>query len=271
MVIYIQKNKSIIQRLKELWYFRELIYFFAWKDIKIKYKQAMLGALWIILQPVLLMLIFTLVGKAVNIQTGAIPYSVYVFAGIIFWNIFASGVQNIGNSFVSNANILKKIYFPKLIMPFSSLMVVMFDFFISFIVFLILIIWEGVYLNWLKVFVFFWLIIFFITLVTLGLGLFFASFNVRYRDVRYVIPFFIQLMFFASPIIYSPLHFEEAWKNVLYAMNPYVAVMELVHHTFFNMPLHLDYLWYGVVSAVLLFALGVITFFAMEKTFADVV
>jgi len=271
MEIYIRKNKTVFQYLKELWNFRELIYFFAWKDVKIKYKQALLGVLWIVLQPVLLMLIFTIVGKAINFQTKEVPYPVFVFGGIIFWNIFASSVQSIGNSFVSNANILKKIYFPKLIMPISSFLVVLFDFLISFFVFLLLLLWYGVSIDIWKVTLYFIPLLLMIALVTLGVGLFFASLNVRYRDVRYIIPFFIQLMFFATPIIYPMLHFQEGWKNVLYALNPYVAIMELVHYSFFHMPFHVEVLWYGLTSSLCIFFLGLMTFFITEKTFADIV
>src|SRR5688572_4367372 len=187
---------------RELWRYRELFYFFTWRDIKVKYKQTALGFLWAVLQPLLMMIIFTLFfGKALNIPSQNLPYPVYVFSGLLIWNVFSSGLMNASNSMVSNAAIIKKIYFPRFIIPVSSILVSLFDFFMAFILFVPLLIYyrQPVSLTALWC----WPLALGICLVaTLGPGSLLASLNVKYRDFRYVIPFMVQVLFFITPIIY---------------------------------------------------------------------
>ncbi|MFY8035782.1 MAG: ABC transporter permease, partial [Cyclobacteriaceae bacterium] len=172
----------------ELWRYRELFYFFTWRDIKIKYKQATLGFLWAILQPLFMMVIFTLFfGKALNIPSQNLPYPIYVFSGLLIWNLFSTGLTNASNSMVNNASIIKKIYFPRLIIPVSSILVALFDFLMAFILFVPILLFyqQSVSLSALVL----WPVALIIAIVaTLGLGSWLAALNVKYRDFRYVIP-----------------------------------------------------------------------------------
>jgi lipopolysaccharide transport system permease protein len=178
---------------KELWRYRELFYFFTWRDIKIKYKQTFLGFLWAILQPLLLMVIFTFFfGKALKVPSQSLPYPVFVFSGLLLWNIFSSGLTSSSNSMVNNASIIKKIYFPRLIIPVSSILVALFDFCMAFVLFLPLLLYYhqplSVHALWC------WPVALLITLMaTLGPGSWLAALNVKYRDFRYVIPFIVLL------------------------------------------------------------------------------
>ena len=187
---------------KELWQYRELFYFFTWRDVKIKYKQTTLGFLWAILQPLFMMTIFTLFfGKALNIPSQNLPYPVYVFSGLLIWNIFSSGLTSASNSMVSNASIIKKIYFPRLIIPVSSILVALFDFLMAFILFIGILVFYKQPVLWQALFI--WPLALVVSVMaTLGLGCWLAALNVKYRDFRYVIPFLVQVLFFLTPVIY---------------------------------------------------------------------
>ncbi len=266
----IRSKKTFNQRLKELVEYRELVYFFAWKDIKVKYKQAVLGFLWVIIQPILLMLVFTLFSKAVSIDTNGIPYPVFAFTGIIFWNIFASGVNASGNSIVMNANIIKKIFFPKLILPVSSIVVSLFDFTISFFVLIAMLFYFRVEIVFVNFFLFFPAVIL-IVITSLGVGLFLSALNVKYRDFKYIIPFFIQLLFFASPVIYPAISISNPFLSFIYNLNPMIASMEIVRTACFNMKLEIISIIPGIISSFIILIVGTIVFFKMEREFADIV
>ena len=186
----------------ELRRYKELFYFFTWRDIKIKYKQTSLGFLWAVLQPLLMMTIFTLFfGNALQIPSHNLPYPVYVFSGLLIWNIFASGLTNAANSMVNNATIIKKIYFPRLIIPVSSILVAIFDFLMAFILFIGILLFYQQPVSWVALVC--WPLAILLSMVaTLGPGCWLAALNVKYRDFRYVIPFFIQMLFFLTPVIY---------------------------------------------------------------------
>lgn len=211
----------------ELWANRELFYFFTWRDIKIKYKQTVLGFLWAILQPLLMMVIFTFFfGKALKVPSQNLPYPIFVFSGLLIWNTFASGLTNASNSMVNNASIIKKIYFPRLVIPVSSVLVALFDFLMAFGLFVGVLIFFNQYVSW-NAFVY-WPASIFITLVaTLGPGSLLAALNVKYRDFRYIIPFLIQALFFLTPVIYpvSLLGYKEL--QYLLAVSPMYAAIEL--------------------------------------------
>lgn len=218
--------------LKELIEYKELFYFFTWRDIKVKYRQTILGFLWAILQPILLMVIFTFfIGRSFRVPSDEIEYPVFVFSGLILWLIFSSGITNAGNSMVSNAQIIKKIYFPRLIIPISSILVAVFDFAMAFLIFIPILFYYhqpvdlGAALLW-------WPAGIVLTIIgTLGPGCLLASLNVKYRDFRYVIPFLVQVLLFVTPVIY-PLSILPDRIEYLVALNPMYAAI-----TLFRLPL----------------------------------
>jgi len=206
--------------LKELWDFRELFYFFTWRDIKVKYKQTFFGVAWAILQPFLLMLVFSVFfGKALGVPSDDVPYPIFVYCGLLLWNIFSSGLSNAANSMVVNANIIKKIYFPRLIIPISAILVALFDFIMAFIIYIGILIFYHHSLDWVII-VYLPVSVMITILTTFGLGTFIAALNVKYRDFRYVIPFLIQLLLFLTPVIYPVSIIKYKWAQYLLSINP---------------------------------------------------
>lgn len=256
--------------LKELWEYRELFYFFTWRDIKVKYKQAALGIIWAILQPLLLMLIFTAIfNKGLNIQSEGVPYPVFVFSGLIIWQIFSGGLGNAANSMVSNAQIIRKIYFPRLILPLSSILTALFDFCFAWIIFIGLLVYYRVNIHpgiWLFYLTF---SLFFTLLATSGLSLLLSAMNVKYRDFQYAIPFLIQLLFFMSPVLYDTNHFKDSLFNTLLKMNPMSGAIHLARVSFNGHAINWELLCWSGLSSILILVAGLITFRNMESYFAD--
>ncbi len=253
----------------ELWRYRELFYFFTWRDIKIKYKQATLGFLWAILQPLFMMVIFTLFfGKALNIPSQNLPYPIYVFSGLLIWNLFSTGLTNASNSMVNNASIIKKIYFPRLIIPVSSILVALFDFLMAFILFVPILLFyqQSVSLSALVL----WPVALIIAIVaTLGLGSWLAALNVKYRDFRYVIPFLIQVLFFLSPVIYPISLLKYPILQYILACSPMLAAVELFRYPLTGIFPDVYFLGISLLSGVVLLAIGVLYFKRAEDFFAD--
>jgi lipopolysaccharide transport system permease protein len=253
---------------KEIWRYRELFYFFTWRDVKIKYKQTALGFLWAVLQPVLMMVIFTVFGKALSIDSKGLPYELFVFSGLLIWNIYSTGLTGASNSIVNNSLIIKKIYFPRLVIPVSSILVSLFDFLMATTLLVPMLIYfrQPVAISALYL----WPLSILVSIVaTLGLGCWLAALNIKYRDFRYVIPFVIQIMFFVSSVIY-PLSMIESTllRNVL-AVSPIYAAIEL-----FRIPLtgvwpDSNLIWISVSSGIVFLAVGLIYFRRMEDLFAD--
>ncbi|MFH1004988.1 MAG: ABC transporter permease [Bacteroidota bacterium] len=254
--------------LKELWEFRELFYFFTWKDIKVKYKQTVLGVLWAILQPFIMMVVFSVFfGKVIGVPSDNIPYPIFAFSGLILWNIFSSGVSNASQSMVANANIIKKIYFPRLIIPISAILVALFDFIMAFIVYILLLVYYQFSISPL-ILLYFPLSILITVIATFGIGTFIAALNVKYRDFRYVIPFLIQLLFFLTPIIY-PISMVPQWTKPFLALNPMVGAIDLLRSTIINNELNWQYVTISISSSVILFLFGLYYFRKTEYYFAD--
>ncbi|NOZ45320.1 MAG: ABC transporter permease [Chlorobi bacterium] len=270
MEYVIKPQKGISLNLKEIWAYKELFYFFTWRDIKVKYKQTFIGFLWAILQPFLTMVIFSVFfGKLLNVPSDGIPYPIFAYSGLIIWNVFASGLTSSANSMVSNANIIKKIYFPRLIIPMSSILVSAFDFLMAFTVFIGLMIYY-------KVAITFQLLIFvpaslILTIITVfGLGSLLASMNVKYRDFRYIIPFMVQALLFLTPVIYPVSIITYPWAKYLIAVNPMSGAVNLMRGAItHNYP---DSLLLGisVISAIILFFAGLLYFKKTEAYFADI-
>ena len=210
--------------LKELWEYRELLYFLCWRDIKVRYKQTVLGAAWAIIPPFLTMVVFTLFfGRLAQIPSDGIPYAIFCYAALVPWTFFANGLSQASNSLVSNGNLLTKVYFPRLIMPLAGVLSGIIDFVVAFVVLLGMMVYYGlvptIHIHWLPAFLL-------LALVTaLGVAVWLSAMNVQYRDVRHVIPFLIQFWLFATPIAYPSSLLSEPWRT-LYAINPMVGVVE---------------------------------------------
>ncbi len=256
--------------LGELWVYRELIYFFVWRDIKIRYKQTAIGAAWAVLQPFLAMAIFTLFfGRLAHIPSEGLPYPVFSYCGLLPWMYFAAALQHSTNSIVDNQRLVTKVYFPRLALPLSAVLSGLVDFGISLLMFVVMMFYYHIRptlaVLWFPAF------LALAVLAALGVGLWLSALNAIYRDVRYVLPFLIQFWLFASPVVYASSIVPAKWQW-LYGLNPMAGVIEgfrwsLAGHG--DPPTHLILVSLGVVIAVLLG--GVAYFQKMENTIADVV
>ncbi len=253
----------------ELWRYRELFYFFTWRDIKIKYKQTFLGFLWAILQPLMMMTIFTLFfGRALNIPSQNLPYPVYVFSGLIIWNLFSSGLTSASNSMVNNALIIKKIYFPRLIIPVSSILVALFDFLMAFILFIGILLFYKQPVDMIAFLL--WPLAMLIGMVaTLGLGSWLAALNVKYRDFRYVIPFLVQVLFFLTPVIYPISLLKYPLLQYVLACSPMYAAVELFRYPITGIAPDLYFIMISLTSGFILLLVGIFYFKRTEDFFAD--
>jgi lipopolysaccharide transport system permease protein len=256
--------------LKDVWQYRELLYFLAWRDIKVRYKQTVLGAAWAIIQPFFTMVVFSLFfGKLAKIPSDGIPYPLFAFAALVPWTMFANGLSHSADSLVGNANLIKKVYFPRLVIPISSVLTGLVDFLLAFVVLLGMMLYYGsvptLNVIWLPFFVI-------LALVTsLGTGFWLSAMNVQFRDVRYTIPFLIQFWLFATPIAYPSSLLDEPWRTI-YGLNPMVGVVEGFRWALLGTQTApgATILVSAIVAGTLLVT-GAFFFRRMEKTFADVV
>lgn len=263
---------------KEIQQYRELLYFFTWKDIKVRYKQAFLGVLWTVLQPLAMMVIFVLLfNKGLGISTGSIPAPLYYLAGLILWNLFSQAVNGAAQSMVTNANIIKKIYFPRLIIPISSVLTATFDFLISLILFLAIAIFykisEGFAFPILYLLAGF-IISYLITAVTaFGLGTLLSAINVKYRDVRYALPFLIQALFFVTPVMYDVQSLNNQWLASLLELNPLYFAIRIIRECLLTGSLEyvLTVPIMMIVVLILVYICGIFVFKKTEAYFADIV
>lgn len=271
-VVIIEASKSWVPlRLRDIWVYRELLYFLIWRDVKVRYKQTLLGVVWVVLQPVLTMLIFTLFfGKLAGIeqQTGGIPYPVFVYAGLLPWSFFANAITNSGNSLVASAHLITKVYFPRLLVPASAVMAGWVDFAISFLVLVVLMIYYGVALSWTLLIL--PLLLLMATLFALGVGAWLSALNVKYRDIRFVLPFLIQLWMFLSPVIYPPAFVPQRWRWLL-TLNPLTGIIEGFRSALFSRSF--NWMALGVSTIVILVVLiyAAYAFKRMERRFADII
>lgn len=265
----IDANQQNLFNAKELWAYRELFYFFTWRDIKIKYKQTFLGFLWAVLQPLLMMIVFTFFfGKALNIPSQNLPYPIFVFSGLLIWNMFSSGLVNASNSMVNNASIIKKIYFPRLIIPVSSVLVSLFDFVMAFFLFIPLIIFYQQSISWDVIWS--WPLSLLVTVIaTLGPGSLLAALNVKYRDFRYVIPFLVQVLFFITPVIYPWSLLQYPLLKYIIVASPMYAAVELFRLPLTNAVVQWDLIGISAISAIAFLFAGLLYFKRTEDFFAD--
>jgi len=256
--------------LGELWSYRELIYFFVWRDIKVRYKQTAIGAAWAVLQPLLTMLIFSLFfGRLAHIPSEGLPYPIFYYSALLPWMYFAAALQNSTTAIVENQRLVTKVYFPRLALPLASVLSGLVDFGISFLMFIVLMIYYRIHWGWAMLMVPVFLLL--AVLLALGVGLWLSALNAIYRDVRYVVPFLVQFWLFASPVAYPSSLVPAKWRW-FYGLNPMAGVIEGFRWSLAGRgtpPGQLIGIAAIVVLAILLS--GVAYFQKMETTIADVV
>jgi lipopolysaccharide transport system permease protein len=257
-------------KLRELWAYRELLYFFIWRDVKVRYKQTALGVSWAILQPFFTMVIFSLFfGRLAKVPSDGVPYPIFAYTALLPWTFFAHGVTLSANSLVSNANLVKKVYFPRMAIPVAAVLSGFADLVPAFTVLIGMMFYYGIYpsaqIVWLPVFV----LLALIAALAVGIGL--AAINVHFRDVRHTVPFLIQSWLFMTPIAYPSSLLPEHWRSV-YALNPMVGVVEGFRWALLDTePAPGPILWISAAAALLLLLASALYFRRLEKTFADVV
>jgi lipopolysaccharide transport system permease protein len=270
-LITIEPGSSwVALRLRDLWLYRELLYFLTWRDVKVRYKQTLLGAAWAILQPVLTMVIFTLLfGRLAGIKSEGVPYPIFAYAGLLIWTFFANAVTNSGNSLVGSANLITKIYFPRMIIPGASVGAGLVDLAIAFLIQIALMIYYHIALTFAILMVPFLILL--TALLALGVGMWLSALNVKYRDIRYAIPFLVQLWMFASPVIYPASMLNRRLRYVL-MLNPLTGIIENFRVALFG---HDSFDWKSlwISAAITLFALvySAYSFRRMERNFADII
>lgn len=269
-VIRISAGRRLrLLEIRDLWAYRELLYFLAWRDVKVRYKQTALGAGWAILQPVASMLVFTLFfGKLARIPTDGIPYPIFVYAGLLPWTFFANAVTASGDSLVANSNLITKVYFPRMLIPGAAVAAGLVDFAISAVVFLVMMPLYAVGIQWRMLMAAPLLAL--TVLVALAFGMWIAALNVKYRDVRYAVPFMIQLWMFVTPVIYPVTIVPRRWRWLLY-VNPMSGIIQGYRSALLGRALD----WTGLLlaSAIMLAMLtySAYAFRQMERSFADFV
>jgi lipopolysaccharide transport system permease protein len=257
-------------RLGDLWHYRELLYFLTWRDIKIRYKQTGLGVAWVVLQPLITMLIFSVIfGRLAKLPSDGIPYPVFSYAALLPWGLFSGALQRAGTSLVSNANLITKVYFPRLVIPVSAVAAGLVDFVISFVVLLGLMLYYNIHLTWMIFTI--PLFVMLAMLTTLAVSLWLSALNVQYRDVQYMIPFLIQAWMYASPVAYSAGLVPAGPWRIVYGLNPLAGVIQGFRWALLrgNPPDELMAL--SVIIVILLLVSGLYYFRRMERSFADVV
>lgn len=254
--------------LKELWAYRELLYFLVWRDVKVRYKQTAIGAAWAIVQPLMTMLIFLAVFRGLaKVPSDGIPYPIFTFTALLAWNLFSGALNRCTTSVVGQSNLISKVYFPRLIVPISATVSGVVDFAVAFMLLLGMMIWFGVYPSWALVALPFFLALALLTALAVGLWL--SALNVRYRDVGHVIPFLIQLWMFASPVAYPVSLVPEKWRY-FYSLNPVAGVIEGFRWTLLGKERPDLAVIALSTSAVIVILLGGIVYFKRtERTFVD--
>jgi len=266
--LVIEAGKSEKEYWKDLWRFRGLFYFLAWRDLLVRYKQTVIGITWSVLRPFLTMLAFVMVfSKVAKLDSNGIPYPILVFVALLPWQLFSSSLSEASNSLISNSNMISKVYFPRMIIPISSIIVCLADFIFSLVILFLIMVYYQFVPDFKIIFVPLFLLMSLLTAV--GAGLLLSALNVKYRDFRYVVPFIVQFGLYVSPVGFDSAIIPEQWR-FLYSLNPMVGVIDGFRWCFFGQTV---FYWPGfLISVFFIFALlfiGIKYFRATEKTFAD--
>ncbi len=269
--LVIKAGRAESQYWQDIWEYRELFYFLAWRDLLVRYKQTAIGIAWALIRPFITMVVFTVVfGKLARLDSGGVPYPILVFAGMLPWQFFSNALSECSNSLIFNANLISKVYFPRLIVPASSVIVSFVDFLISGMILLVLMIWYNFVPDWRILTLPIFIAIAFAA--AMGGGLWLAALNVEYRDFRYIVPFIVQFGLYISPVGFSSNIVPENWR-LLYSLNPMVGVIDGFRWAIMDGDFRIH--WQGFSLSMLLVALllasGIWYFRKMERTFADVI
>lgn len=269
--LVIEAGRSELHYWKDLWRYRELFLFLSWRDLLVRYKQTAIGIAWSVIRPLLTMIVFTVIfGKLAKLPSEGVPYPIMVFAAMLPWQFFSNSLSECSNSLITNANLLTKVYFPRLVVPASAVIVSLVDFFISLAILALLMIWYGFLPDWRIITLPLFLGLAFAA--SFGFGLWFAALNVKYRDFRYVVPFIVQFGLYVSPVGFSSTVVPEKWR-LLYALNPMVGVIDGFRWAILGgkAPLYWPGFWLSAALTGLVFLLGVRYFRGTERAFADVI
>ncbi|MFC1843569.1 ABC transporter permease [Thermodesulfobacteriota bacterium] len=270
--LIIEPGKGFHHYWKDLWQYRELFYFLAWRDILVRYKQTVIGIAWAVLRPFLTMIVFTIIfGRLAKFPSeGDAPYAVMVFTAMLPWQLFANALTETSNSLINNAAMISKVYFPRLIVPSSAVIVGLVDFLISFVLLIVLMTWYQFIPDWRIITLPFFLLLALMT--ALGTGIWLAALTVRYRDFRYIVPFMVQFGLYVSPVGFSSIVVPEKWR-LLYSINPMVGVIDGFRWAILGEGVSIYWpgfcLSIGVTIGILF--LGLRYFRATERTFADTI
>jgi lipopolysaccharide transport system permease protein len=269
--VLIEPGRGMANYWRDLWHYRELFYFVAWRDLAVRYKQTVIGVAWSVIRPVLTMIVFTVVfGRLAHLPSGGVPYPILVFAGLLPWTFFATGLAESASSMITNANMIAKVYFPRVVLPAGAIIVALVDFLISLGILFVLMAIYRYAPSWQIVTLPFFLLLALVT--TLGSGLWLAALNVKYRDFRYIIPFLVQFGLYISPVGFSSHVVPANWQAV-YSLNPMVGVINGFRWAILGPTTPI--VWWTVLESalvgVLLFAAGMWYFYRTERSFADVI
>ena len=269
--LIIEPGRSEMHYWKDLWRYRELFWFLSWRDILVRYKQTAIGIAWSVIRPFLTMIVFTVIfGKLAKLPSEGVPYPIMVFAAMLPWQFFSNSLSECSNSLIDNSNLLTRVYFPRLVVPASAVIVSLVDFFISVVILILLMAWYGYIPDWR-----FFTVPLFLGLAftaSFGFGLWFAALNVKYRDFRYIVPFIVQFGLYVSPVGFSSNIVPEKWR-LLYALNPMVGVIDGFRWAILGGKTQLYWpgFWLSTTLTILVFILGVKYFRGTERAFADVI
>lgn len=255
--------------LRELWQYRELLYFFTWRDIKVRYKQTTIGVLWAVFQPLMTMIVFSVFfGRLAKIPSDGIPYPIFVYVGLLLWQFFSSSLSETSFSLISNQAIITKVYFPRLLLPISAVATRLVDFVVGTVILVALMVYYQFLPNILGLLIL-PLLVFLAFMLSVGSGLLLAALNIKYRDIRYVLPFFIQLLLFVTPVIYPPsIAGKYSW---ILAINPMTGIIKAAHASILGTtPLNIQLLCISGVVSLAILLVGVVYFKKTEMYFADI-
>lgn len=257
---------------KDIWRYRELFYILSWRDIKVRYKQTVIGAAWSIIRPLLTMIVFTVIFSRVAKMPAGVdaPYAILVYAGMLPWTFFSTSLSEASNSLIGNTNLISKVYFPRLIIPAATVITSLVDFAISFVLMLCLFAWYQYTPGWQMLFLPLFLFLAFIA--SIGVGLYLTAMNVKFRDFRYIVPFIVQFGLYISPVGFNSSNIPEKWRLV-YALNPMVGVIDGFRWCLLNgqQQLYWDTMLISLLVSLLFLWIGIRQFRKMEKSFADLI
>lgn len=269
LVVIQPSKKWNLLSLKDIWAYRELLFFLTWRDVKVRYKQTALGAAWAILQPLFMMIIFTIFfGRLAAVGSSGIPYPLFALAGLVPWTFFANSITASGNSLVGSANLITKVYFPRLIVPAAAMLAGLVDFVLAFVMLCLLMLYYRVTLTTQVLFL--PVLVFMTALFGLGVGTWMSALNVKYRDVRFALPFLIQLWLFVSSVILPSTSVPQKWRWIL-LLNPMSGIIEGYRSALFGLPFDWTALGIAFILTIAVLLYAIYAFGRVERSFADII